>query len=125
MTSYQPQMKRVQASCPMDPGNTNRPADFDYWWRLAVALVGLPVGTATRELTVQGEGLSCLLKRLRGLDAPRRSLLLSMACLTNPKSAHWLQREQGMHFGDLTANQLGSDVFQVLVGLLANHPEGN
>lgn len=123
MTAHQQQFSSAQAACPMDPSNTNRQADFHYWWRHAVALVGLPSGTATHDLTVQGDGLPCLLKHLRSLDTSRRCLLLAMACLTNPKSAHWLQREQGLHFGDLAAHQLSTEVFQVLVGLLANYDD--
>lgn len=112
---------RGSVACPMDPSNPNRPSDFRHWWSRAVALVGLPAGTTTRDLTVTGDGLSCLLKRLRALEAPQRCLLLAMACLTNPKSAHWLQREHGLHFGHLAASHLDTEVFQVLVGLLANH----
>ncbi|MOA62503.1 hypothetical protein D3C78_1879440 [compost metagenome] len=62
-----------------------------------------------------------MLKRLLVLDIPRRSLLLTMVSLAQPTWAHWIQREQGLHFGHLTASALGGEVFQVIVGLLANH----
>jgi len=42
-----------------------------------------------------------------------------MACLANPNQAQWLQAEIGLHVGQLTAADLGPEVFQVLVGLLA------
>lgn len=109
-------------ACPMDPINPNRSSDFRHWWRRAVELVGLPLGTTPDDLSVSGAGLPCLLKRLATLGLPRRCLLLTMACLANPQSAHWLQREQGLHFGQLSDAALEHDVFQVLVGMLANVP---
>ncbi|NBF12940.1 hypothetical protein [Pseudomonas sp. Fl4BN1] len=103
--------------------------DFAHCWQQAVELVGLsssvPMITTMRELSIAGGGLSPLLKRLHSLDTPRRALLLTMACMANPKRAEWLQGEVGLHFGQLTAADLGTEVFQVLVGLLASFPFTN
>lgn len=104
--------------CPLDSA-TGR--DFPRWWQRAAQLVELPQGQ--RDLDVAGAGLALLLKRLQALDTPRRALLLTMACLANPQRAEWLQAEVGLHVGQLTATDLGAEVFQVLVGLLATfHP---
>ncbi|MGK4311677.1 hypothetical protein ACSMFX_26295 [Pseudomonas mosselii] len=104
--------------CPLDSA-TGR--DFPRWWQRAAQLVELPLGQ--RDLDVAGAGLALLLKRLQALDTPRRALLLTMACLANPQRADWLQAEVGLHVGQLTATDLGAEVFQVLVGLLATfHP---
>ncbi|MDG9784355.1 hypothetical protein [Metapseudomonas otitidis] len=100
--------------CPLDPV---RGRDFPRWWQRAAQLVELPLGQ--RDLDVSGTGLAPLLKRLQALDTPRRALLLTMACLANPQRAEWLQAEVGLHVGQLTATDLGAEVFQVLVGLLA------
>lgn len=100
--------------------------DFGQCWHRAVVLVGLPDGLSVAaglaELSIAGTGLAALLKRLQTLDAPRRALLLTMACMANPTRADWLQGEVGLHFGQLTATDLGAEVFQVLVGLLATYP---
>ncbi|WP_296231496.1 hypothetical protein [uncultured Pseudomonas sp.] len=103
--------------CPLDLGAMNASQDFPYWWQRAADLMGLPPGE--RELDMAGTGLAQLLKQLQILDSPRRALLLAMACLANPHRADWLQAEVGLHFGQLTATDLGAEVFQVLVGLLA------
>ncbi|MCK9818276.1 hypothetical protein M1B35_30185 [Pseudomonas sp. MAFF 302046] len=103
-----------------------KPLDFAHCWQQAVELVGLssavPLVTTLKELSIAGAGISPLLKRLQSLDTPRRALLLTMACMANPKRADWLQGEVGLHFGQLTAADLGTEVFQVLVGLLASFP---
>lgn len=103
--------------CPMDIEHMNPARDFPRWWQRAAQLVDLPLGQ--RDLDVAGAGLALLLKRLQALDTPRRALLLTMACLANPQRADWLQAEVGLHVGQLTATDLGAEVFQVLVGLLA------
>lgn len=100
--------------CPMD---TSAAMDFPRWWQCAALLVELPLGQ--RDLDLAGNGLAQLLKRLQALDTPRRALLLAMACMANPQRADWLQAEVGMHVGQLTAADLGPEVFQTLVGLLA------
>lgn len=105
--------------CPLDLEALNPALDFPHWWRRAAELVALPADSAPGELSLAGVGLALLLKRLQALDAPRRALLLAMACLANPRRADWLQAEAGLHFGQLTAVDLGAEVFQVLVGLLA------
>lgn len=105
--------------CPLDSENLRPDLDFPHWWQRAAVLVELPADTQVIDLSVIGPGLSRLLKRLQELDTPRRALLLAMACMANPHNAGWLQAEQGMHFGQLTATDLGDDVFQVLVGLMA------
>lgn len=64
-----------------------------------------------------------LLKTLHALDVPRRTLLLTMICLGNPGFATWLQREHGLHYGHLNACHLGNEIFQIVVGLLANYHE--
>jgi hypothetical protein len=103
--------------CPLDLEAMNASQDFPYWWQRAGVLVGLP--PEERDLSMAGTGLALLLKQLQTLDTPRRALLLAMACLFNPTRATWLQAEVGLHFGQLTAADLGPEVFQVLVGLLA------
>ncbi|MCY1382417.1 hypothetical protein D9M69_704390 [compost metagenome] len=109
--------------CPLDTTHLRPDLDFPHWWQRAAVLVGLPAHAEPSDLSLTGIGLSQLLKQLRSLDDSRRALLLTMACLANPDRADWLQREQGLHFGQLTAADLGTDVFQVLVGLLANFPQ--
>ncbi len=108
--------------CPLDTANLRPDLDFPHWWQRAAVLVGMATDTQVIDLSVIGPGMGRLLKRLQEMDTPRRALLLAMACLANPHAADWLQREQGMHFGQLTATDLGTDVFQVLVGLLATFP---
>ncbi|MHB0818427.1 hypothetical protein ACYCFK_09120 [Stutzerimonas stutzeri] len=93
--------------------------DFAQWWQRAAELVELPTEDAPGEMCLAGVGLAVLLKRLQALDRPCRALLLAMACLANPTQAQWLQAEVGLHVGQLTAADLGPEVFQVLVGLLA------
>lgn len=100
--------------CPLD---AEAALDFPRWWQRAAQLVELPLGQ--RDLSMAGYGLAQLLKRLQALDTPRRALLLTMACMANPQRADWLQAEVGMHVGQLTAADLGPEVFQTLVGLLA------
>jgi len=99
--------------------DTAQALDFAQWWQRAAELVELPADSAPGELSLSGAGLALLLKRLQTLDRPCRALLLAMACLANPRKAHWLQAEVGLHVGQLTAADLGPEVFQVLVGLLA------
>lgn len=105
--------------CPLDLEAMNASQDFPYWWQRAADLVDLRPVASQRDLDMAGTGLALLLKQLQALDAPRRALLLAMACLANPTHADWLQSEVGLHFGQLTAADLGAEVFQVLVGLLA------
>lgn len=109
--------------CPLDLEAMNADRDFPYWWQRAAVLAGLPADYQPRALTLAGAGQPMLLKRLHALDAAPRALLLTMACLANPGRADWLQAEVGLHVGQLTATDLGAEVFQVLVGLLATfHP---
>lgn len=108
--------------CPLDAENLNPALDFPRWWQRAALLVGLPATAGLESVCVAGVGLCQLQKRLHSLDEPRRALLLTMACLVNPSSAHWLQREHGLHFGQLSAGLLDGEVFPVLVGLLATFP---
>lgn len=103
--------------CPLDPAAIAQ--DFPAWWQRAAELVELPPDS--HALDMAGTGLAVLLKRLQILDHPRRTLLLAMACLANPTRAAWLQAEAGLQFGQLTAADLGAEVFQVLVGLLATY----
>lgn len=105
--------------CPLDSKYLNAAQDFPHWWQRAAVLVGLPADYQPCALAMAGSGQPLLLKRLQTLDTPRRALLLTMACIANPQRADWLQGEVGLHFGQLTATDLGTDVFQVLVGLLA------
>lgn len=114
--------------CPLDLEALIPAQDFPQWWQRASDLVGLPVGTGLATISVSGAGLPQLLKQLHSLEGPRRALLLAMACLAQPGIADWLQREQGLNFGQLTAADLGPEVFQVLVGLLATfhtHPKNH
>jgi len=108
--------------CPLDLEAINPAQDFPYWWQRAAVLAGLPADYQPRALALAGAGQPMLLKRLQNLDASPRALLLAMACLANPTRADWLQAEVGLHFGQLTAADLGTEVFQVLVGLLATFP---
>lgn len=105
--------------CPLDLESMKPGQDFPYWWQRAAVLAGLPADYQPRALELAGAGQPMLLKRLHALDASPRALLLAMACLANPTRADWLQAEVGLHFGQLTATDLGPEVFQVLVGLLA------
>lgn len=105
--------------CPLEAVHLDPARDFPHWWQRAARLVDLPTDTLPTDLTLAGAGLQLLLKSLQVLDSPRRALLLTMACLANPQRADWLQAEVGLHFGQLTSTDLGTDVFQVLVGLLA------
>lgn len=105
--------------CPLEAVHLNPARDFPHWWQSAAGLVDLPVDILPTDLTLAGAAQPLLLKRLQALDSPRRALLLTMACLANPQRADWLQAEVGLHFGQLTATDLGTEVFQVLVGLLA------
>jgi len=105
--------------CPLDLEAQNPAQDYPHYWQRAALLVGLPAETTACDLSVVGVGLALLLKRLHALNPARRALLLAMACLANPPQAQWLQHEQDLHFGQLTAADLGPEVFQVLVGLLA------
>ncbi|WP_273646849.1 hypothetical protein, partial [Pseudomonas aeruginosa] len=57
------------------------------------------------------------------LDEPHQALLLTMLSLAGFKRSAWLHQEAGLEFGQLAACRLGNDVFQILVGLLANHRE--
>ncbi|WP_313314991.1 hypothetical protein [Stutzerimonas nitrititolerans] len=99
--------------------DTAQALDFTQWWQRAAELVELPAEDAPGEMSLAGVGLALLLKRLQALPRPCRALLLAMACLANPTQAQWLQAEVGLHVGQLTAADLGPEVFQVLVGLLA------
>jgi hypothetical protein len=109
--------------CPLDAAHLNPAQDFPHWWQRAAVLVGLPADYQPRALAMVSAGQPLLLKRLQALDTPRRALLLTMACMANPQRADWLQTEVGLHFGQLTSADLGTEVFQVLVGLLATfHP---
>ncbi len=108
--------------CPMDRSSMRPEVDFPIWWQRAAVEVGLPAEATPEHLSLSGVGLARLLKQLQALDAPRRALLMAMACLANPNRANWLQREHDLHFGQLTAADLGQEVFQVLVGLLATFP---
>lgn len=65
--------------------------------------------------------LPALLKTLNGLDLPRRALLLTMISLDRPEQAHWITRELGMHYGHLTARQMGDEAFTVTIDLLRTH----
>lgn len=121
-------MHKAPERCPMDIENLNPKADFLTWWMRGAELVGVdafpmlawPQNVRTwRDLPPADR--PTVMKRLNSLDTPRRVLLLTMACLAEPQWADWLQREQGLHFGDLVHHQLGTEVFQVLVGILANH----
>ncbi|MCU9047982.1 hypothetical protein OE470_06755 [Pseudomonas aeruginosa] len=114
--------------CPLDPSNTNRAQDFFSYWKQGAALIGrgafpmLPKHPATWA-DVQLASMPHLLKALHALDVPRRTLLLTMVCLANPGFATWMQREHGLHYGHMNACHLGSEIFQIVVGLLANHQE--
>lgn len=65
--------------------------------------------------------LPALLKTLNSLDLPRRALLLTMISLERPEQAHWITRELGMHYGHLSARQLGDEVFAATFDLLRTH----
>lgn len=114
--------------CPLDPSNTNRAQDFFSYWKQGAALIGreafpmLPERPRTWA-DVQLAIMPHLLKTLHALDVPRRTLLLTMICLGNPGFATWLQREHGLHYGHMNACHLGSEIFQIVVGLLANYRE--
>ncbi|HBO5298364.1 TPA: hypothetical protein L4W52_000372 [Pseudomonas aeruginosa] len=109
--------------CPLEAVHLDPSRDFPHWWKRAARLVDLPADILPTALTLAGAAQPLLLKRLQVLDSPRRALLLTMACLANPQRAAWLQAEVGLHVGQLTATDLGAEVFQVLVGLLATfHP---
>jgi hypothetical protein len=113
------------ACCPLDTANLRPDLDFLHWWQRAAELVGLPLIAARGpgDVSVAGVGLAAVLKRLNELDIPRRALLLTMVSLGLPHSGHWITREHGLHFGHLAACRLDGEVFQVLVGLLANYRE--
>lgn len=108
--------------CPMDRSCMRPGIDFPFWWKRAAAEVGLPQGSIPGDLYLAGSGLALVLKMLQSLNSPRRALLMAMACLANPNNADWLQREHSLHFGQLTAVDLGEEIFQILVGLLATFP---
>ncbi len=65
--------------------------------------------------------LPALLKTLHNLDLPRRALLLTMISLERPEQVHWITRELGLHYGHLSAGQLGDDVFAATFDLLRTH----
>lgn len=65
--------------------------------------------------------LPALLKTLNSLDLPRRALLLTMISLERPEQVHWITRELGMHYGHLTAHQMGDEVFAITFDLLRTH----
>jgi len=65
--------------------------------------------------------LPALLKTLNSLDLPRRALLLTMISLDRPEQAHWITRELGMHYGHLSAAQMGAELFGAAFDLLNNH----
>ncbi|MBB61137.1 hypothetical protein [Stutzerimonas balearica] len=65
--------------------------------------------------------LPALLKTLNSLDLPRRALLLTMISLERPEQVHWITRELGMHYGHLSARQLGDEVFAATFDLLRTH----
>ncbi len=65
--------------------------------------------------------LPALLKTLNSLDLPRRALLLTMISLERPEQAHWITRELGMHYGHLSARQLGDEIFAATFDLLRTH----
>lgn len=65
--------------------------------------------------------LPALLKTLNSLDLPRRALLLTMVSLERPEQAHWITRELGLHYGHLSACQLGDEVFAATFDLLRAH----
>ncbi|MCF6756152.1 hypothetical protein L3X14_06045 [Pseudomonas balearica] len=65
--------------------------------------------------------LPALLKTLNSLDLPRRALLLTMVSLERPEQVHWITRELGMHYGHLTARQMGDEVFAATFDLLRTH----
>ncbi len=65
--------------------------------------------------------LPALLKTLNSLDLPHRALLLTMISLERPEQTHWITRELGMHYGHLTAHQMGDEVFAITFDLLRTH----
>jgi len=123
--THPPRPTDAPACCPLDPSNRDRAQDFFSYWKQGAALIGrdaFPLLTP-RPATwadVQLASMPHLLKALHALDVPRRALLLTMVCLANPGFATWLQREHGLHYGHLNAGHLGSEIFQIVVGLLAN-----
>lgn len=54
-------------------------------------------------------------------DAQLGALLLTMISLERPEQAHWITRELGMHYGHLSARQLGDEVFAATFDLLRTH----
>ena len=110
------------------PFDLTSPTNFFSFWKQGAALIGrdaFPLLSADDYTwsDVQLASMPHLMKTLNRLDIPRKALLLTMVCLANPGWATWLQREHGLHFGHLSAAYLGDEIFQVVIGLLANHPE--
>jgi len=123
-------MQQAPQRCPLDMDTDNLDADlrFFYWWQRGTELVGAEAfpmlnwpNSVSTWTDLPPADRPTVMKRLNALDTPRRVLLLTMVCLAEPKWADWLSAEQGLNFGHLAACRLDTEVFQVVVGLLANY----
>ncbi len=113
---------------PFDLASSTAHQDFLYWWRRGAKLLRLP------QLQPR-PGPSLGSPRDRGRPAaadaesaarPGRAPPGAAANDARPgrvQALGWLHQEAGLEFGQLAACRLGHDVFQVMVGLLANHRE--
>ncbi|HBO2066917.1 TPA: hypothetical protein L4G57_000550 [Pseudomonas aeruginosa] len=113
---------------PFDLASSTAHQDFLYWWRRGAKLLRLPQLQPRQDRhwevpEIEDAQLPRMLKALHALDEPRQALLLTMLGLAGFKRSAWLHQEAGLEFGQLAACRLGHDVFQVMVGLLANHRE--
>jgi len=123
-------MHKAPERCPMDADNLTPEVDFFYWWVRGAQVVGadaFPMLAWPKSVTTWRDlppaDRPTVMKRLNALGTPHRALLLTMVCLADPQWAEWLSAEQGLHFGHLAACRLDADVFQIVVGLLANYRE--
>lgn len=121
-------MHQAPQRCPLDTDNLEPELAFFYWWIRGAELVGVeafPMLAWPKNVRSWTElppaDRPTVMKRLNALDTPRRALLLTMVCLAEPAWADWLSAEHGLHFGHLAACRLDTEVFQVVVGLLANY----
>ncbi|HCF4327091.1 hypothetical protein I5K02_18935 [Pseudomonas aeruginosa] len=129
MDATQPLAQELVRVCgPFDLASSTAHQDFLYWWRRGAKLLRLPQLQPRQDRhwevpDIDDDQLPQMLKALHALDEPRQALLLTMLGLAGFKRSAWLSQEAGLEFGQLAACRLGHDVFQVMVGLLANHRE--
>lgn len=114
------------ASTAMGPLLPSCPDPYFAAWKKGAELIGgeafpFAQGGINTWADAQLGALPALLKTLNSLDLPRRALLLTMISLERPEQVHWITRELGMHYGHLTAHQMGDEVFAITFDLLRTH----